>query len=71
MPEHKNAICSYQPKDSSRCAYADLLRHKVEAGDDTNDTGQEINEQEAQVSKQSLQEDTQHEKVEHVQPDVQ
>ncbi len=71
MSEHEDAVGSHQAKDGSRCSYADLLRRKIEAGNDADNTGHQVDEQEAQVSNQSLQEDAQDEEVEHVQGNVQ
>ena len=71
VSEHKDTICAHQPKDRSRGSYADFLGHEVETGDDAYDTRQKINQQVAQVSNQSIQEHSEHHKVEHVQPNVQ
>src|SRR6266699_2175392 len=57
MSEHEDAVGSHQAKDGSRCSYADLLRRKIEAGNDADNTGH--------------QEDEQEEEVEHVQGNVQ
>ena len=45
MYKYKDTVCSHQSKDSSRSSYTDLLGHKVEAGDDTDDAGNKIDEQ--------------------------
>src|SRR5260370_3021759 len=71
MSDHEDAVGSHQAKDGSRCPYADLLWRKIEAGNDADNTRHQVDEQEAQVSDQSLQEDAQDEEVEHVQGNVQ
>ena len=71
MNEHEDAIGSHQAKDGTRCSYADLLRRKIEAGDDADNAAHQVDEQKAPRPGQSLQEDTQNEEVEHVQGDVQ
>src|SRR5947199_7340072 len=67
MHQYENAISSYQAKDGARSSNTNFLRHKVEAGNDTNDSCCHINEQETYVPYQPLEKDTQYRKVEHVQ----
>src|SRR5260370_5608721 len=65
--QYENAISSYQAKNGARSSNTNFLRHKVEAGDDANNSCYHINEQETHVPYQPLQKDTQYRQVEHVQ----
>src|SRR6266516_6567454 len=69
--QYENAISSYQAKNGARSSNTNFLRHKVEAGDDANDSCCHINEQETHVPYQPLQKDTQYRQVEYVQTHVQ
>ena len=71
VSKHEDAISSYQAEDGSRCSYADLLWCEIETGDNTDHACHQVNEQEAQMADESLQEDTQDEEVEHIEADVQ
>src|SRR5579883_877167 len=69
--QHEDAVRSHQPEDGPGRADTDLLWHEGETGDDADYAGHKIDEQEAQMTHQPLDEDAQHDEVEHVQPDVQ
>src|SRR6266550_9624666 len=69
--QYENAISSYEAKNGARGSNTNFLRHKVEAGDDANDSCCHINEQETYVPYQPLEKDTQYRKVEYVQAQMQ
>src|SRR5439155_26316837 len=69
--QYENAISSYQANTGARSSNTNFLRHKVEAGDDANDSCCHINEQETYVPYQPLEKDTQYRKVAHVQAQMQ
>src|SRR5579885_435495 len=68
VDKDKNAICPHQVKDCSRCSHADFLRREGEAGNNANDSCQQIDQRETDMSKDALQEDAQDEEIEHFSP---
>src|SRR6185312_3643570 len=71
MNQDKDTVCSNQSKNRTRCSNTDILRRKVETGDNADYSCHQVNQQEAQVPKQALDKETKNKEVEHIQAYVQ